>query len=219
MRVPQARGTSPRTQTPERHESGKSASPPEQRRNQRSAPVPLRRAHPSGAQSGRLEKALPDLQQEQVLGFDTETRPSFRKGRVNTPSLVQLATARAVYLVQLSWWPFGPELAGLLADPAGIKAGVAIGDDTRELARPYPSKPAGMVDLGMVARAHQLTTQGLRTLAANLFGQRISKGPQCSNWSVMELSKRQVIYAATDAWIGRAIYLRMRELGMTGEAA
>ncbi|OLA83067.1 MAG: 3'-5' exonuclease [Desulfovibrio piger] len=141
------------------------------------------------------EKALPDLQQEQVLGFDTETRPSFRKGRVNTPSLVQLATARAVYLVQLSWWPL------------------------RELARLYPFKPAGMVDLGMVARAHQLTTQGLRTLAANLFGQRISKGPQCSNWSVMELSKRQVIYAATDAWIGRAIYLRMRELGMTGEAA
>lgn len=165
------------------------------------------------------EKALPDLQQEQVLGFDTETRPSFRKGRVNTPSLVQLATARAVYLVQLSWWPFGPELAGLLADPAVIKAGVAIGDDMRELARLYPFKPAGMVDLGMVARAHQLTTQGLRTLAANLFGQRISKGPQCSNWSVMELSKRQVIYAATDAWIGRAIYLRMRELGMTGEAA
>lgn len=165
------------------------------------------------------EKALPDLQQEQVLGFDTETRPSFRKGRVNTPSLVQLATARAVYLVQLSWWPFGPELAGLLADPAVIKAGVAIGDDMRELARLYPFKPAGMVDLGMVARAHPLTTQGLRTLAANLFGQRISKGPQCSNWSVMELSKRQVIYAATDAWIGRAIYLRMRELGMTGEAA
>ena len=108
---------------------------------------------------------------------------------------------------------------GLLADPAVIKAGVAIGDDMRELARLYPFKPAGMVDLGMVARAHQLTTQGLRTLAANLFGQRISKGPQCSNWSVMELSKRQVIYAATDAWIGRAIYLRMRELGMTGEAA
>ena len=124
-----------------------------------------------------------------------------------------------MYLVQLSWWPFGPELAGLLADPAVVKAGVAIGDDMRELARLYPFKPAGMVDLGMVARAHQLTTQGLRTLAANLFGQRISKGPQCSNWSVMELNKRQVIYAATDAWIGRAIYLRMRELGMTGEAA
>ena len=165
------------------------------------------------------EKALPDLAREQVLGFDTETRPSFRKGRLNTPSLVQLATGRAVYLVQLSWWPFGPELAGLLADPGVIKAGVAIGDDMRELGRLYPFTPAGTVDLGMVARAHQLTTQGLRTLAANLFGQRISKGPQCSNWSVPELSKRQVIYAATDAWIGRAIYLRMRELGMTGEAA
>ena len=57
MRVPQVRGTSLRTQTPERHESGKSASPPEQRRNQRPAPVPLRRAHPSGAQSGRLGKS------------------------------------------------------------------------------------------------------------------------------------------------------------------
>ena len=72
----------------------------------------------------------------------------------------------------------------------------------------------------MVARAHQLTTQGLRTpWPPTCSGSASPKGPQCSNWSVMELSKRQVIYAATDAWIGRAIYLRMRELGMTGEAA
>ncbi|WP_300718537.1 3'-5' exonuclease [uncultured Desulfovibrio sp.] len=165
------------------------------------------------------EQALPDLRRETVLGFDTETRPSFRKGRVNAPSLVQLATASAVYLIQLSWWPFGEELASLLADPGIIKAGVAIGDDMRELARLHPFTPAGTVDLGQLARSYRLTTQGLRTLAANLFGQRISKGPQCSNWSVPELSRRQVIYAATDAWIGRAIYLRMRELGMTAGAA
>ena len=134
------------------------------------------------------EKALPDLQQEQVLGFDTETRPSFRKGRVNPPSLVQLATARAVYLVQLSWWPFGPELAGLLADPAVIKAGVAIGDDMRELARLYPFKPAGMAvrPMPLSFKAILGTTGARRRLFVCLKGavcpSSVSSSPAGSWW-------------------------------------
>ena len=74
--------------------------------------------------------------------------------------------------------------------------------------------PAGLADVGAFARAQHIPSQGLRTLAANLFGLRISKGPQCSNWSVKVLSQRQILYAATDAWISRAIYLRMLELGL-----
>ena len=149
-----------------------------------------------------------------MLGFDTETRPTFRKGKINAPSLIQLATERAVYLVQLAWLPFGPHLAEILADPNVIKAGVGIRDDMRELSRLHDFEPAGLVDLGNAARAHKLPSQGLRTLAANLFGWRISKGSQCSNWSLMELSQRQIAYAATDAWIGRLIFLRMREFGL-----
>ena len=158
--------------------------------------------------------ALPDLRSADLLGFDTETRPSFRKGRRNSPALIQLATANAVYLVQLAFLPFGPHIVEILANPDQVKAGVGIRDDMRDLAKVYDFEPAGLVDLGGVARAHKLPSQGLRTLAANFFGWRISKGSQCSNWSLMELTPRQIAYAATDAWIGRLIFLRMCEMGL-----
>lgn len=161
-----------------------------------------------------LASVMPLLERERVIGFDTETRPSFRKGRINAPSLVQLATEEAVILVQLSWLPLTDELAALLSDPDHVKTGVAIGDDMRELSKLHPFTPAGLADVGAFARAQRIPSQGLRTLAANLFGLRISKGPQCSNWSVKVLSQRQILYAATDAWISRAIYLRMKELGL-----
>lgn len=80
------------------------------------------------------KRALPDLRAECALGFDTETRPTFRKGKVNAPALIQLATEQAVYLIQLTWLPFGPHLAEILANPDQIKAGVGIHDDMRELA-------------------------------------------------------------------------------------
>lgn len=161
-----------------------------------------------------LESVMPLLEREPILGFDTETRPSFRKGRVNAPSLVQLATEEAVVLVQLSWMPLDEGLAALLSDPLHVKTGVAIGDDMRELVKLRPFTPAGLADVGAFAREQRLSSQGLRTLAANLFGLRISKGPQCSNWSAKVLSRRQIQYAATDAWISRAIYLRMWALGL-----
>jgi ribonuclease D len=160
-----------------------------------------------------------DVISEPVLGFDTETRPTFRKGKSNAPSLIQLATARAVYLIQLNFLSFGRPLAEILENTGQIKAGVAIRDDVKELAALYSFEPAGLVDLGALARSHKLPTQGLRTLAANLFGRRISKGLRCSNWSLAELSRRQIMYAATDAWMGRLIFLRMRELGLTPDAA
>ncbi len=165
-----------------------------------------------------LYKALADLNQERVLGFDTETKPSFRKGKVNAPALVQLAGSHIVYLVQLTWLPLNDMLADLLSSTQILKVGVSIHDDMRELQKMYPFTAGGVVDLGGVARAHNLETQGLRNLAANFFNCRISKGPQCSNWSLHELSQRQISYAATDAWIGREVFLRMEELGMIAPA-
>lgn len=159
-------------------------------------------------------KALPDLRADGILGFDTETRPTFRKGKLNAPALIQLASANAVYIIQLGWLPFGEYCAELLADPNIIKVGVGIGDDMRALAKVRHFEPAGLVDLAEVAQKNGFQSHGLRTLAASLFGWRISKGSQCSNWSVRQLSPRQVAYAATDAWIGRMIYLRLRELGL-----
>lgn len=154
------------------------------------------------------------MRKDGILGFDTETRPTFRKGKLNAPALVQIATADTVYLTQLGWAPFGAFQAELLADPAIIKVGVGIGDDMRALARLYPFEPSGAVDLAKVAAAHGLPNHGLRSLAASLFGWRISKGSQCSNWSLRQLSPRQIAYAATDAWISRMIYMRFIDLGL-----
>lgn len=157
------------------------------------------------------------MRRDGVLGFDTETRPTFRKGKLNSPALIQIATADTVYLTQLGWVPFGAYQAGLLADPEIIKVGVGIGDDMRALAKIFPFEAAGTVDLAKVAKENDLPNQGLRSLAASLFGWRISKGSQCSNWSLRQLSPRQIAYAATDAWIGRMIYMRLAELGLAPE--
>ncbi|MDR1857137.1 MAG: 3'-5' exonuclease domain-containing protein 2 [Desulfovibrio sp.] len=160
------------------------------------------------------QEAMPDVKDETLLGFDTETRPSFKKGQTNKPSIVQLATRRAVYIVQLACLPFGAHLAEVLANPLQVKAGVGINDDMRELGRLYSFKPASIANLGTIAKGNRMSSQGLRSLAANLFGRRISKGMQCSNWSNVELTRNQISYAATDAWMGRLIYLRMGELGL-----
>lgn len=161
----------------------------------------------------QLKAALPALRDAGVLGFDTESRPSFRKGKKNPPSLIQLATADEVYLIQLSWLRFGEGCAEILANPDVVKAGVGIHEDCRALGALHPFTPAGLVDLGEMAKQYNLNSHGLRTLAASLFGWRISKGSQCSNWSLRNLTPRQIAYAATDAWIGRLLYLRMLELG------
>jgi ribonuclease D len=161
-----------------------------------------------------LDEALSLLAREELLGFDTETRPSFRKGRVNQPSLIQLAASNRIYLMQLAFVPFGAGLASLLSDEKILKVGVGIWDDLRELGKLYPFEGAGAVDLGDLARSLKLPTQGLRNMAANLMGWRISKGSRCSNWSLPDLSPRQIVYAATDAWIGRELYLKMREGGL-----
>lgn len=160
-----------------------------------------------------LEEAMISLRRESILGFDTETRPLFRKGASNQVALLQLAGARAVWIIQLVHVRFGPVLAELLSDPRCIKAGVAICDDMRGLARMHPFTPAGVADLGLMARRLGLVTVGLRSLSANLLGFRISKSVQCSNWERDVLEPRQVRYAATDAWLGRELYLRLLGLG------
>ena len=156
-----------------------------------------------------LSAALEDLWKEPVLGFDTETRPTFTKGKTCQPALIQLATARTAYLIQLTHIPFSERMAELLASPKVLKVGVAIHDDMKALARIHEFTPGGVVELAALARAKGVQAQGLRTLSANLLGFRISKSAQCSNWENHELTPQQVKYAATDAWVGRELYFHL----------
>lgn len=159
-------------------------------------------------------EALPRLCQDGIIGFDTETKPAFRRGVVNKPAIIQLAGPDLVCIIQLKYFQFGSECVSLLADARYRKVGVGIREDMSALARLKPFEAASIIDLGDLARLNDLPNHGLRTLAASFFGWRISKGPQCSNWNAAALSARQIAYAATDAWIGRLIYLRMLELGL-----
>lgn len=159
--------------------------------------------------------AIRSLGREKVLGFDTETRPSFKKGKSYDPSLVQLAGSRRVYIFQLSRLPRFPQgLAGLLADPGIVKAGVSVRDDVLGLKRLHEFTDAGFTDLGDLARKVDIPTHGLRNLAANLLGIRISKSARCTNWARPDLSGKQVRYAATDAWVSRELYLAFSRLGL-----
>ena len=160
-----------------------------------------------------LEEALDDFRQESVVGFDTETRPAFKKGEVHLPCLVQAATARAVYLFQLRRVEVIPVLAALLSDPRTVKAGVSLKDDLRALKQVFAFEEKNMLDLGMVARSAGFGQTGVRNLAGILLGFRIPKGTKTSNWAARELSAAQIAYAATDAWACRELYLRFQSLG------
>lgn len=153
-----------------------------------------------------LSLAVNELKKNSVLGFDTETRPKFTKGAMHLPSLIQLATDKKVYLIQLKHVSSTEGLAELLSDENIIKAGVAIHEDYRSLSRIFPLECQGTVDLAKLANQKGLKAQGLRTISANLLGYKVSKGAQCSNWASDTLSHAQIQYAATDAWLGLLLY-------------
>ncbi len=154
----------------------------------------------------RLRAVVPELRRERVLGFDIEVRPAFRSGDSFPPALVQLAGENAVCLVQLKRIGDLSPLGELFADDRVIKAGVAVAGDIAKLRELLPFKPARFVELGTMASKKGIKASGVRTLAANLLGIRISKGAQCSNWERADLTPAQVSYAATDAWICREIF-------------
>lgn len=161
-----------------------------------------------------LERAREDFAQEAVVGLDTETRPAFRKGESYAPSLVQVATARAVYLFQIQQQDCSSVLSKLLSSEKTVKAGASLAYDLRQLKQVFAFEEKAIVDVGWAAKRHGLEQTGVRNLAALFLGFRIPKGAKTTNWSAKRLSPQQVQYAATDAWACRELYLRFQELGL-----
>ena len=160
------------------------------------------------------DEAAAKLLKENLLGFDTETRPAFRKGESYDPSLLQLATENEVYLFQIQQCGLTPNLIKVLSSPDIVKAGVALERDVDELQALEPFPADGFVELATPAKEAQIKNLGLRGMTAILFGFRISKKEQVSNWARKELTGSQQTYAATDAWLGRKIYLAFKENGL-----
>jgi ribonuclease D len=156
-----------------------------------------------------LERATEDLRSERIVGFDTETRPSFRRGEVHLPCLVQAATARAVYLFPLRQPEVFPLIIELLESETAVKAGVAVADDLRALTQVFRFQHRNVVDVGVLAKRAGLEQSGVRNLAGLLLGYRIPKGNRTSNWAARQLTEAQITYAATDAWACRELYLKL----------
>ena len=153
-----------------------------------------------------LDLVADELKGVKVLGFDTETKPSFKKGMRHEVALLQLATADKAYLIRLNKTGLNGRLLSLLSDPDVVKTGVGIRDDLRALKRLRDFEPAGFVEVQDMAQEAGLENISLKKLAALVMNVRISKRQRLSNWEAGTLTESQMNYAATDAWAALLIY-------------
>ena len=157
------------------------------------------------------KKLVQTLRNEKVLCFDIECKPNFKKGPNNPPALLQLSTSEQAYLFRLHPIMKLDGLIEILENPTIVKTGVALKDDLNNLQKIQAFQPSGFEDIAKIAQTLKIEQTGLRNLTAIFFKHRLSKSAQLSNWEKQPLSPAQINYAATDAWIGRQLYMIMKE--------
>lgn len=166
----------------------------------------------------QLLKAIQEIEQYEAFGFDTETKPSFRKGVWYYVSLLQIAIPDKIFLIRLNLTGFTQEISKLFANPGIKKVGISIRDDLKDLkklaAKYHLSfSPENILELNDVAKELRIQHAGVRNLTAIFLKFRVSKAQQTSNWENPQLTEKQIRYAATDAWVCLEIYKRLNELG------
>ncbi len=155
------------------------------------------------------ENVIEDLKGSEYIGFDTETRPSFKKGVRHKVALLQLSNNDNVYLFRLNMMGLPESLTDILEDETILKVGVAIRDDIKGLKEHRNFEPGGFIELQNMVGEYGIKSAGLKKLSAIILGHRISKRQQVSNWERDELSEPQLLYAATDAWVCYRIYTEL----------
>jgi ribonuclease D len=148
-----------------------------------------------------LIEACEYLSQHSVIGFDTETRPSFKAGVTNRVALIQLSTSERCYLIRLCRMKLGRELQRLLENPNIKKVGADVAGDIRSLTQLRHIRAAGFIDLQTIAPQWGIEEKSLRKLSAIVLGKRVSKAQRLSNWEAAQFTEQQISYAATDAWV------------------
>ena len=160
-----------------------------------------------------FNRAIAYLRSQKGIGFDTETRPTFTPGQPQYGvALLQLSGPDRAYLFRVKTMGMHRRLCNLMASDKVLKVGAAIHDDIRGLQRLHQFEPAGFVDLQKIVCEWGIRDKSVKKMAAIIMGIRISKTQQLSNWEAERLSDAQCLYAATDAWVCREMYLKlMRE--------
>ena len=153
-----------------------------------------------------IAAACKTLAAQPVIGFDTETRPSFRPGATSRVSLLQLSTPTVCYLFRLNKIPLAKPILQLLEDRRVLKIGPDVAGDLRSLRQIRHFRDGGFVDLQGIAPEWGIGEKSLRKLSAIVLGRRVSKAQRLSNWEAATLTDKQQLYAATDAWVCTRIY-------------
>lgn len=154
----------------------------------------------------QVKSAVNALRTAPVIGFDTETRPTFKRGDRHTVALLQLSTDDDAFLFRLNMTGIPAPLKELIEDDSIIKVGLSTTDDFNQLTRVCDIHPAGFVELQQLVKQFQISDMSLQKIYAILFKQKISKGQQLTNWEAQYLTEGQQSYAAIDAWACLKIY-------------
>lgn len=147
----------------------------------------------------KAELAVAELKGEITLGFDTETKPSFKRGQMNKVALMQIATRSCCYLFRLNKIGIPDGLRSILEDSNILKIGVSIHDDFHNLKKITDIQPEGFLDLQSFVKGYHIADNSLSRIYGILFNKRISKGQRLTNWEAAELTPFQQAYAALDA--------------------
>ena len=161
--------------------------------------------------ANEVATAVDCLMQEEVVGFDTETKPSFTHGKSNKIALMQISTAKKCFLFRLQMIGKSEALKNFLENEKIKKIGLALHGDLRNLRVWDKFTPKNFIDLQKIVIQYGIEELGLQRIYAIIFGKKISKSQQLSNWEAKILNQAQQIYAATDAWACREIYLKLIE--------
>jgi ribonuclease D len=156
-----------------------------------------------------LAKACHILAKERLIGFDTETRPSFQAGVSHKVSLLQLSTADCCFLIRLNKLPLSRELIHILSSEAILKVGADVRNDISALNKLRHFTARGFIDLQTEVVKYGIEDKSLRKISGIVLGKRVSKAQRLSNWAAKQLTPQQQMYAATDAWVCIEIYNKL----------
>ena len=157
-----------------------------------------------------FNRAIAYLRSQKIIGFDTETRPTFSPDQPRYGvALLQLSGPDKAFLFRINKMGMHRRLCNLLASDKIVKVGAAIHDDILGLQRKHDFKPSQFVDLQKIVWEWGIRDKSVKKMAAIILGFRVSKTQQLSNWEAESLSEAQCRYAATDAWVCREMYLKL----------
>lgn len=159
----------------------------------------------------RLEQVCKILSAQSIIGFDTETRPSFKAGITNKIALMQLSTAKNCYLIRLNRIPLARPLIAILQDEHIKKIGADVKNDLSGLSKLRHFTPRGFIDLQNIVGEYGIEDKSLRKISGIVLGKKVSKAQRLSNWEAKQLTPQQQMYAATDAWVCVEIYNKLQQ--------